>query len=272
MSSTIFRIKKEDNYTVVNNYCLRDNRLSWKAKGLLVYLLSLPDDWQIYQDELIQHSTDGISSTSSGIRELMEYGYIKRERRRNEQGHLKGYIYTVYEQPLTTFTDCSPRCEKPKTEKPITENRMLLNTNNTKYLKEEEEEEGVIQNEQAELNPRIEFIYRKNISNRIGELVKSKLIALQLTYGIELLHKAIEVSIERGGNSVSYVESVLKDWKKQKLKTTEQVDKYLLEWKEGKRRQQQRKYSKRNCDVPQMHNYEEREYDDDFFENLRKRH
>lgn len=59
---------------------------------------------------------------------------------------------------------------------------------------------------------------------------------------------------------------------KKMVMTTEQVDKYLLEWKEGKGQQQQREYSKRNCDVPQMHNYEEREYDNDFFENLRKRH
>lgn len=40
-----FRIEKNKNYTVMSNYHLRDKRLTLKAKGLLSFMLSLPEDW-----------------------------------------------------------------------------------------------------------------------------------------------------------------------------------------------------------------------------------
>ena len=42
----IFRIEKTKNYTVMSNYHLKDKRLSFKAKGLLSYMLSLPDTFE----------------------------------------------------------------------------------------------------------------------------------------------------------------------------------------------------------------------------------
>ena len=41
----VCRIMKENNYTRVSNHYLRDNSLSFKAKGLLTLMLSLPEDW-----------------------------------------------------------------------------------------------------------------------------------------------------------------------------------------------------------------------------------
>ena len=36
----IFKIEKNKNYTVMSNYHLRDKNLSYKAKGLLSFMLS----------------------------------------------------------------------------------------------------------------------------------------------------------------------------------------------------------------------------------------
>lgn len=41
----IFKIEKNSNYTVMSNYHLKDKDLSYKAKGLLSFMLSLPEDW-----------------------------------------------------------------------------------------------------------------------------------------------------------------------------------------------------------------------------------
>ena len=41
----IFKIKKNSNYTVMSNYHLKGKDLSYKAKGLLSFMLSLPEDW-----------------------------------------------------------------------------------------------------------------------------------------------------------------------------------------------------------------------------------
>lgn len=49
----IFRVYKESgNFVTVNKDFIHDPNLSWKAKGILLYLLSRPDDWQIYETEL----------------------------------------------------------------------------------------------------------------------------------------------------------------------------------------------------------------------------
>lgn len=98
---SIYRVVKDkDNpYVMINKGAIRDRQLSWKAKGLLAYLLSMPDDWQIYETELIKHTTDGRDATRSAIKELIAAGYIERSkaRIRDEKGLLKGYEYRIYE-------------------------------------------------------------------------------------------------------------------------------------------------------------------------------
>lgn len=95
-----FRVYKESgNFVTVHKDFIHDSNISWKAKGILLYLLSRPDDWQIYETELEQHSTDGLSGLKSGIKELEEKGYIHRNRKRDNKGRLKEYEYAVYEQP-----------------------------------------------------------------------------------------------------------------------------------------------------------------------------
>lgn len=135
---SIIKIKKRETpFVQIDKTALQDTRLSWKAKGILAYLLSLPQDWQLYIKELQEHATDGRDSTSKGINELIKIGYITREKKRDDKGHFKGYQYNVFEQPQTEtpqtgnpFTE-NPKTDKPKTGEPITENPQLLIINNT---------------------------------------------------------------------------------------------------------------------------------------------
>ena len=122
MSNNIIRVKKDkDNpYVLINKNFLNDENLSWKAKGLLAYLLSLPDDWEIYISELQKHSTDGRDSTSNAIKELIKNAYIDRKEIRTE-GRFKS-IYTVFESKSTVT--CFPyRYGFTVTEKPLRKNR-----------------------------------------------------------------------------------------------------------------------------------------------------
>ncbi len=146
-NETIFiRSPKRHNYSIIDNTCLRDPNLSWKAKGLFAYLLSLPDDWQIYQKDLVNRATDGDTSLRSGIIELEKAGYLRRERQRNEFGQVKGMVYHIIENPnqqeCLTNTMSEPRWENPiqanpNQENPNQENHTLINTNkpNTKEQK-----------------------------------------------------------------------------------------------------------------------------------------
>ena len=98
-NQTMIRVvkDKENPYVMLNKQFLQDENLSWKSKGILAYLLSLPDDWQIYETELEKHSTDGLSSLRSGLKELMENGYVNRIQNRNGKGQFVSYEYQVHE-------------------------------------------------------------------------------------------------------------------------------------------------------------------------------
>lgn len=95
----IFRVQKskENPYVMINKSFFNDTSLSLKAKGLLGYILTLPDDWKIYENELVNHHKDGRDSVRSAIKELINAGYIERVQTRNEKGRITGYEYSVYE-------------------------------------------------------------------------------------------------------------------------------------------------------------------------------
>ena len=96
--SNVIRVVKNCNYTTLSNYHFRDKRLSWKAKGLLSTMLSLPDDWNYTIEGLASLSDDGIKSTNSGLAELERCGYLVRKQLRDENGHFIAMEYTIYEQ------------------------------------------------------------------------------------------------------------------------------------------------------------------------------
>ena len=90
------RVEKNKNYTMINNVFLRRKDLSWKAKGILTYILSLPNDWNINLNEVMRHSTDGEASFRSGWKELTKAGYVDRQPVRDKQ-RIKYWETVVYE-------------------------------------------------------------------------------------------------------------------------------------------------------------------------------
>ena len=87
------------NFTVLHNATIRDPRLSWKARGILVYLLSLPDNWRTSAEDLARHAPDGRDSIRAGLRELETWGYLRRVKQRDDTGRVRT-ITTVYDRPL----------------------------------------------------------------------------------------------------------------------------------------------------------------------------
>ena len=83
-STTFVRVKKNKNYTTVHNGFIKRKDLSWKAKGIMTYLLSLPDDWVVNLDEIKRNASDGESSFRSGWKELKDAGYVSKQSIRDE--------------------------------------------------------------------------------------------------------------------------------------------------------------------------------------------
>lgn len=86
------RLIKQDrgNYTNTSNKVIRDERLTWKARGIFNYLWSQADNWQFYVAEIANHAKDGVKSTRSGLDELEKYGYLKRVNRHDKSGGFDG--------------------------------------------------------------------------------------------------------------------------------------------------------------------------------------
>ena len=82
---SVFRVEKNKNYTVMANYHLRDKELSFKSKGLLSYMLSLPEDWDYSLNGLASVSKEGIKAIKNIVAELKERGYLKINKIRKEK-------------------------------------------------------------------------------------------------------------------------------------------------------------------------------------------
>ena len=73
---SVFKIEKNKNYTVMSNYHLRDKNLSYKAKGLLSFMLSLPEDWDYSINGLVSISKEEVKAIRNILQELQRYGYL----------------------------------------------------------------------------------------------------------------------------------------------------------------------------------------------------
>lgn len=148
MAETYFiRHSKQRDYTVMNNTFLRDDKLSWKAKGLFAYILSLPEDWKIYLSELQTHATDGETSLRSAIKELTDNGYIVQKRLKDDKGRWASYVYQIIENPFV---------ENLNVDNLDMENQVLLNTNNTKYLNQLKTNKSSKDDTQSSLIPKLD--------------------------------------------------------------------------------------------------------------------
>ena len=123
--SKIAELKKslQRGYTHVNNEIFHDRELSYKAKGLFCQMLSLPDNWDFKENSIKALSTDGISSVRSGLKELMEKGYLIREPIR-EGNLIVDWQYTLIDNPRNL--------ENLKIENLKIENLKLENLNHIK--------------------------------------------------------------------------------------------------------------------------------------------
>lgn len=97
----VIRAEKKFNYTVVDNFYLRDKNISLKAKGLLSVILSLPDDWDYSVSGLAAVCSEKETSIKSALNELKNHGYlvvIKKMPGETKSGRIE-YEYHFFEQP-----------------------------------------------------------------------------------------------------------------------------------------------------------------------------
>lgn len=119
---SVFKVEKTKDFTVMSNYHLRDNNLSLKAKGLLSYMLSLPEDWDYSLKGLCAICKESINTIRTILKELEDNNYLVIEKDRDEKGCFE-YNYLIYEKP-----NC-PDTKNPYMDEPDMDNCTQINTN-----------------------------------------------------------------------------------------------------------------------------------------------
>lgn len=127
--------KDRRNYFVtVDQGVAQDSNLSWKARGLFLYLWSQDDSWNFYQSEVVNHAPDGMDSLRSGLEELENKGYLTRNQKR-QGGKFSNSDWILHEKPVKTGVQDvkdnkksnDQKQEKPLSEKPLSENPISGN-------------------------------------------------------------------------------------------------------------------------------------------------
>ncbi len=136
---SIVRVSKRERFVVMDKTGLEDSRLSFKAKGLLAYLLTKPDKWSISYRQLEKVGPDRKTVVLSALKELENGGYLHRERI-----HVNGlydWEQVLYEVPLNAPVSGS-LINEPEI------NALKINALKTGALSEEgKSEEGLIEEE-----------------------------------------------------------------------------------------------------------------------------
>lgn len=205
----VFRVHKNENYTVLSNYHFKERGMSLKAKGLLSLMLSLPENWDYSAAGLVTLSKDGKDSVNAALKELEKFGYLRRTQAIDASGKFSGYNYEIFEQPtelkMEKPTTEKPFAENPSTGKPTTENPTQLNKkelktkkSNTKKLITEEEVEERKKKSASSYDAVVnDLIFNEEVKKTIYEFIKMrKFIKKPLTdFALtELINKLFGIS------------------------------------------------------------------------------
>ncbi|WP_044795395.1 DnaD domain protein [Bacillus cereus] len=255
----IIRVKKDSNYSVINNTGLKDERLSWKAKGILAYALTLPDDWTFHISELARHAKDGEDSLRTGFKELKELGYVKRYPVRDGNTQkITRWDTEIYETPQRNM----PQVENQDVVKLYVENQTLLNTNrlitnkrntniqNTNHYDDMDKlDSRVFINERVKVS--CNFI--KGMGIPLSEIAIVELGDFCNLFSDELIQQAINKAVDENAPRWNYIKAILRNWKEQEVKTLVDVatlDRRFEMSKKKKYNETGRKYSNRKEIVP----------------------
>lgn len=115
-----------DPFARVPKTVLDDETLSWKAKGILAYLIGKPADWKVIINDLVKRSTDRHAAVKTGLKELRKAGYARLECLR-EKGKVVAWKWHVADEPLFKNVNNLNPTGSPEVDFPLVGNRQVEN-------------------------------------------------------------------------------------------------------------------------------------------------
>lgn len=141
--------RPDSNFYHLDKAISEDSRLSWAARGLLIYLLGKPDDWEVSVSHLTKQTSQtakhsGRDAVYGLLAELEAAGYLRKQPVRSEgdspedgkkikRGAFCGIEYLVSEIAVPTAN--SPLPDLPYAVKPCPANPTLISIDSYQVLK-----------------------------------------------------------------------------------------------------------------------------------------
>lgn len=123
---TIITRKRKDQFAIIPNAVASDKRLTFEERGLLVYLLAKPNDWNVNVRNLQAEGGVGRDKVYRILGKLQEVGYVQRNHVQDDKGRFVGYDYIVHDdavpEQLPLVPEACPSPENQEMESPSPEN------------------------------------------------------------------------------------------------------------------------------------------------------
>lgn len=213
----------EREFVILRNKEAQRTDLTYAAVGLLVYLMSLPEDWTIYVDQLKRKGA-GRDKIRALLQELETAGFIHIEQNRNEGGTFTPNEYHAYAMPeYNPYYQPSP--EKPLTVEPLTDKPLTVNpqlqrkqsTKETNHKANNNKNAAAVVPDDTPLYEqdtpagRVYRFYESNFGLCTGH--NKDLLFEYLNESGELwLIEAMKIAAKAGKRTMRYVDGILKNW------------------------------------------------------------
>lgn len=127
---TIITRKRRDSFAIVPNAVANDERLTFEERGVLIYLLAKPNDWNVSAVDLMRRGGFGRDKAYRILQKLKTVGYLRRTQSKDQSGRFMAYDYEVHDsavpdelplaQPLPGNQDAvAPLPDFPSTGLPV---------------------------------------------------------------------------------------------------------------------------------------------------------
>lgn len=113
----------EKKFVMISRRLAQDKRLSFQARGLLVYVLSKPIGWQVKDSDLMKQGGIKKHAFNSILSELKTLGYARRLRERKPGGIFE-WILELFEEPQEVTAE-TPLPDFPVVDKPSVDNQAV---------------------------------------------------------------------------------------------------------------------------------------------------
>lgn len=112
----IIRSKSTNRYVSIPNSVAQGKNLTLGERGLMLYLLSLPDDWVINKSNLHEMVNEKKGTVDGYFKGLQLKGFIVSAKVIDEKGHFKGWNHVVYDEPILPDSENHRHRFLPKSE------------------------------------------------------------------------------------------------------------------------------------------------------------